>query len=259
MELVAIEEPDPARSAVPSNRHTASAGPRNMFHSIRDAGSMMLLHPYESFAGTVERFLREASQDPKVRAIKMTLYRTSHDARIVGYLEEAARNGKQVAVVVELKARFDEAANIAYAEQLEAAGIHVSYGVLGLKTHCKVILVVRQDYDGLRRYVHMGTGNYHPETARIYADIGVFTADQSMAQDASELFNYLTTGYGPRRGYNKLLPGPARHQTARCSNASSASARSDRRPDPVQDECARGRRHHPGAVSGRAAAACAST
>jgi polyphosphate kinase len=144
----------------------------------------------------------------------MTLYRTSHDARIVGYLEEAARNGKQVAVVVELKARFDEAANIAFAEQLEAAGLHVSYGVLGLKTHCKLILVVRQDYDGLRRYVHVGTGNYHPETARIYADVGVFTADPAIAQDASELFNYLTTGYGPRRAYKKLLPGPARIKPA---------------------------------------------
>src|SRR5205085_6619601 len=105
--------------------------PRNIFHSIRDARSLLVMHPYESFAGSVERFLREASQDPKVRAIKMTLYRTSRDARIVGYLQEAARNGKEVAVVVELKARFDEAANIAFAEQLEAAGIHVSYGVLG--------------------------------------------------------------------------------------------------------------------------------
>jgi polyphosphate kinase len=214
MELVAIEEPalhDPAFHPIDTPRLPAL---RNIFHSLRDAGSMLLLHPYESFAGTVERFLREASQDPKVRAIKMTLYRTSHDARIVGYLEEAARNGKQVAVVVELKARFDEAANIAFAEQLEAAGIHVSYGVLGLKTHCKVILVVRQDYDGLRRYVHVGTGNYHPETARIYADVGLFTADHSIVQDASELFNFLTTGYGPRRAYKKLLPGPARIKPA---------------------------------------------
>jgi len=182
---------------------------RSVFHSIRDAGSVLLMHPYESFAGTVERFLREASHDPKVRAIKMTLYRTSRDARIVGYLQEAARNGKQVAAVIELKARFDEAANIAFAEQLEAAGIHVSYGVVGFKTHCKVILVVRQDYDGLRRYVHLSTGNYHPETARIYADIGLLTVDESIAQDASELFNYLTTGFGPGRGYLKLLPGPA--------------------------------------------------
>jgi polyphosphate kinase len=214
MELLAIDDPslhDPPFHPIDTPRLPVL---RNIFHSMRDAGSMLVLHPYESFAGTVERFLREASQDPKVRAIKMTLYRTSYDARIVGYLEEAARNGKQVAVVVELKARFDEAANIAFAEQLEAAGIHVSYGVLGLKTHCKLILVVRQDYDGLRRYVHVGTGNYHPETARIYADVGVFTAEQAIAQDASELFNYLTTGYGPRRAYKKLLPGPARIKPA---------------------------------------------
>jgi polyphosphate kinase len=209
MELVGIDDAalhDPPFHPVDTPRLPVG---RSIFHSIRDAGSLLLMHPYESFAGTVERFLREASHDPKVRAIKMTLYRTSRDARIVGYLQEAARNGKQVAVVIELKARFDEAANIAFAEQLEAAGIHVSYGVVGFKTHCKLILVVRQDYNGLRRYVHLSTGNYHPETARIYADIGLLTVDQLIAQDASELFNYLTTGFGPGRGYDKLLPGPA--------------------------------------------------
>jgi polyphosphate kinase len=209
MELMSIDAPalrDPPFHPVDTPRLPAE---RNIFHSIRDAGSVLVAHPYESFAGTVERFLREASHDPKVHAIKMTLYRTSPDARIVGYLADAARNGKQVAVVVELKARFDEAANIGFAEQLEDAGIHVSYGVIGLKTHCKVILVVRQDYDGLRRYVHLGTGNYHPETARLYADLGLLTSDHAIAQDATELFNYLTTGYGPRRGYHKLLPGPA--------------------------------------------------
>jgi polyphosphate kinase len=208
-ELVAIEDPalhDPPFHPIDPPRLPT---PRNIFHSIRDARSLVVMHPYESFAGSVERFLREASQDPKVRAIKMTLYRTSRDARIVGYLEEAARNGKQVAVVVELKARFDESANIAFAEQLEAAGIHVSYGVLGLKTHCKAILVVRQDYDGLRRYVHIGTGNYHPDTARIYADAGLFTTNPAIAQDVTELFNFLTTGYGPARRFAKLLPAPA--------------------------------------------------
>lgn len=209
MELVGIEDPtlhDPPFHPVDTPRLTER---RSVFHCIRDAGSMVLLHPYETFAGTVERFLREASHDPKVRAIKMSLYRTSRDARIVGYLEEAARNGKQVAAVIELKARFDEAANIAFAEQLEAAGIHVSYGVVGLKTHCKLVLVVRQDHDGLRRYVHVSTGNYHPDTARIYADIGLLTVDEPIGQDASELFNYLTTGFGPQRGYQKILAGPA--------------------------------------------------
>jgi polyphosphate kinase len=187
---------------------------RNIFHSIRDSSPILILHPYESFAASVERLLRDAAADPKVRAIKMTLYRTSSDARMVRYLAEAARNAKQVAVVVELKARFDEAANIAFAAQLEESGIHVSYGVLGLKTHCKVLLVVRRDYDGLRRYVHIGTGNYNPDTARLYADIGLITADPSIAQDASELFNYLTTGYGAERTYKKLIPGPGRLKKA---------------------------------------------
>jgi polyphosphate kinase len=152
--------------------------------------------------------LREASEDPKVRAIKMALYRTSSDSNLLEYLCEAARTGKQVAVVVELKARFDEAANIAFASRLEDFGIHVTYGVVGLKTHCKVLLVVRQDYDGLRRYAHIGTGNYHPGTARIYSDFGLLTCDELVGQDLTELFNYLTTGYRPKRAYKKLLPAP---------------------------------------------------
>jgi polyphosphate kinase len=209
MELVAIDQPelhDPPFHPIDSPRLPAQ---RNIFHSVRDAGATLLVHPYESFVSSVERLLREASEDPKVRAIKMTLYRTSSDARIVGYLTQAARNGKQVAVVVELKARFDEAANIGFATQLEDAGIHVSYGVLGFKTHCKVLLVVRQDYDGLRRYVHLGTGNYHPTTARIYSDIGLLTVDPTVTQDVGELFNYLTTGYGAGRSFRRLLLGPA--------------------------------------------------
>jgi polyphosphate kinase len=181
---------------------------RNIFHVIRDHGAILLQHPYESFATSVERFLSEASSDPKVRAIKMTLYRTAPDSRIIDCLIHAATNGKQVAVVVELKARFDEAANIRLAERMEEAGIHVTYGVVGLKTHCKVILVVRQDYSGLRRYVHLGTGNYHPGTARIYADLGMLTCDDAFGQDATELFNYLTTGFTPKRNYQKLLPAP---------------------------------------------------
>jgi len=181
---------------------------QNIFHIIRDHGSILLQHPYESFATTVEKFLSEASEDPKVRAIKMTLYRTAPDSRIIDCLVHAANNGKQVAVVVELKARFDEAANIRLAERMEEAGIHVTYGVVGLKTHCKVILVVRQDFSGLRRYVHIGTGNYHPGTARIYADVGLLTCDDAFGQDATELFNYLTTGFTPTRNYQKLLPAP---------------------------------------------------
>jgi polyphosphate kinase len=208
MEVATIEAP---ALHYPPHRpidHPRLPESRSIFHIIRDAGSLILHHPYESFANSVERFLREASRDPKVRAIKMTLYRTSPDSKILDYLCEAARDGKQVAVVVELKARFDEAANIRFANRLEEFGIHVTYGVVGLKTHCKVILVVRQDYDGLRRYAHVGTGNYHPETARIYTDFGLLTCDDIVGQDLTELFNYLTTGYRPKRAFRKLLPAP---------------------------------------------------
>lgn len=181
---------------------------RNIFHVIRSAGSVLVHHPYESFVSSVERFLNEAADDPKVCAIKMTLYRTSKEGRLIRSLVRAAENGKQVAVVVELKARFDEAANLQIAERMEEAGIHVTYGVVGLKTHCKVILVVRRDYNGIRRYVHLGTGNYHSDTARLYSDLGLFTNDEQLGQDATELFNYLTTGFSPNRSYRKLLPAP---------------------------------------------------
>lgn len=181
---------------------------RNIFHVIRDAGALLVHHPYESFSSSVERFLNEAADDPKVCAIKMTLYRTSRESRLVDALVRAAENGKQVAVVVELKARFDEAANLHLAERMEEAGIHVTYGVVGLKTHCKVTLVVRRDYSGIRRYVHIGTGNYHGDTARIYSDLGLFTSDDAIGRDITELFNYLTTGFMPRRTYLKLLPAP---------------------------------------------------
>lgn len=180
----------------------------NIFHAIRKRGPFLLHHPYENFRSSVERFLKEAAYDPKVRAIKMTLYRTSSDTKVVDYLIQAARNGKQVAVVVELKASFDEAANIRWATRMEEAGIHVTYGVVGLKTHSKIVLVVRKDYNGLRRYLHMGTGNYHAGTARVYSDFGLLTNDHDMGVDATELFNYLTTGYTPERYYRKLLPAP---------------------------------------------------
>ncbi len=208
LEIAQLERPelcDPDHHPV---EHPALIGERNIFNVIRDAGSLLLRHPYQSFSRSVERFLREASRDPKVRAIKVTLYRTSADSRVMDYLMEAARNGKQVAVVVELKARFDEEANIRWAARLEEAGIHVTYGVVGVKTHCKVILVVRQDYNGLRRYAHIGTGNYHAQTARLYSDLGLFTCDDQIGADLTELFNYLTTGYKPRRKYRKLLLAP---------------------------------------------------
>jgi len=208
MELTAIPSP-----ALHDQPHHPVDSPelqtdRSIFHIIRDRCSILLHHPYESYTTSVERFLKEASQDRKVRAIKMTLYRTSAESKAIGYLLEAAQNGKQVTVVVELKARFDERANIGWANRLEEAGINVTYGVMGLKTHCKTILVVRQDYDGLRRYAHIGTGNYHAGTARLYCDLGLLTCDPHIGNDLTELFNYLTTGYKPKRKYRKIHPAP---------------------------------------------------
>lgn len=208
MELLQIKEPALSDAAHHPADHPLMVTDRSIFHVIRDHGSILLHHPYQSFATSVERLLREASVDPKVRAIKMTIYRTSEDARVISYLVDAARNGKQVAVVVELKARFDEEANIRWAKRLEDVGIHVTYGVVGLKTHCKAILVVRRDYDVLRRYAHVGTGNYHSGTARLYCDFGLLTCDEVIGHDLTELFNYLTTGYKPKRDYHILLPAP---------------------------------------------------
>jgi polyphosphate kinase len=181
---------------------------RNIFHIIREAGSILLQHPYESFATSVERLLREAAADPKVRGIKMTLYRTSNNSPIIDSLVQASSNGKQVAVVIELKARFDEQANIRLAERMEEAGIHVTFGVVGLTTYCKVILIVRQDYNRLRRYVHVGTGNYHADKAREFGDIGMLTCDDAIGRDVTELFNYLTTGFSVKRNYTKLIQAP---------------------------------------------------
>jgi polyphosphate kinase len=208
MEIATLDIPelrDPPHAPVPPIDLLSDG---SIFHAIRDAGHLMVHHPFESFQHSVERFLREASDDPKVRAIKMTLYRTSKDSDVIKHLVRAARNGKQVAVVLELKARFDEEANIKWATRMERAGIHVTYGVVGLKTHTKITLVVRNDYDGLRRYAHVATGNYHAGTARLYTDLAVFTCDDAIGRDLTELFNYLTTGYKPRRKYQKLLVAP---------------------------------------------------
>ncbi|HOW77231.1 MAG TPA: polyphosphate kinase 1 [Candidatus Competibacteraceae bacterium] len=207
-QIVAINRPDLHDPSHHLLDHPKLNDKRNIFHIIRETGPILLQHPYESFATSVERFVLEASLDPKVLAIKMTLYRTSEDSKIIEYLIDAAQNGKQVTVVVELKARFDEAANIRWANRLEEAGIHVTYGVVGLKTHSKVILVLRRDYNGLRRYAHIGTGNYHAGTARMYCDLGLLTCDPIIGADLTELFNYLTTGYVPKRNYRKLLPAP---------------------------------------------------
>ncbi len=207
-ELVAIDIPelhDPPHR--PADHRRLAHDSRNIFHIIRSGGPIFLQQPYESFTTSVERFLRTASEDPKVLAIKMTLYRTSAEGNVIGSLIKASRNGKQVAVLVELKARFDEAANIRWARKLEQEGIHVTYGVVGLKTHSKIVLVVRQDYNGLRRYAHIGTGNYHPVTARLYTDFGMLTCDSEIGADLTELFNYLT-GYSPPPAYRKILAAP---------------------------------------------------
>jgi polyphosphate kinase len=207
-EIASIDEPALHDAPHHPQEHARLVSASNIFYAIREAGSLLLQHPYESFTNSVERFVAEASSGPKVRAIKLTLYRTSGETKILDYLIDAATNGKQVAVVVELKARFDEAANIRWASRLEEAGIHVTYGVMGLKTHTKVILVVRNDYDGLRLYTHVGTGNYHAGTARMYSDLGLMTSDEAIGRDMVELFNYLTTGYTPKRQYKKILPAP---------------------------------------------------
>lgn len=213
-ELLGLQRPDlrfpPHHPVEPPDFFRAP----NVFDVILRQGPILVSHPYESFTGSVERFLQEASEDSRVRAIKMTLYRTSSSSRVVDYLIDAARNGKQVAVLVELKARFDEAANIRWATSMEEAGIHVTYGVLGLKTHCKTLLIIRQDPDRIRRYAHLGTGNYHAGTARFYSDFSLFTCDDTIGADLTELFNYLTTGYTPRRNYDKLLPAPKRLKPA---------------------------------------------
>ncbi|NLD76412.1 MAG: polyphosphate kinase 1 [Acidimicrobiales bacterium] len=178
----------------------------DLFSVISD-GDVMVHHPYDSFSSSVEEFVRQASRDPKVLAIKLTLYRTSGDSSIVKSLVRAAERGKQVAALVELKARFDEAANIGWARALEQAGVHVTYGLVGLKTHTKTVLVVRDEGAGVRSYCHIGTGNYNSKTAKLYEDIGILTADPSVASDLHQLFNYLT-GYGRNVEYEKLLVAP---------------------------------------------------
>ncbi len=182
------------------------AAARNIFDVIRE-GDLLLHHPYDSFATSVERFIHTAADDPDVVAIKLTLYRTGGDSSIARLLAHAAERGKQVAVLIELQARFDEENNIIWAQRLEDVGVHVSYGVPGLKTHAKVMLVVRREGDTMRRYVHIGTGNYNPKTARVYTDFGLLTADPLLGADLSDLFNVLT-GFASPAGYRKLTVAP---------------------------------------------------
>ncbi|MDP9182120.1 MAG: RNA degradosome polyphosphate kinase [Actinomycetota bacterium] len=180
--------------------------PTDVFAALRE-GDVLVHHPYDAFSTSVLRFLEQAAADPAVLAIKQTLYRTSGDSPIVDALVDAAESGKQVVVVIEITARFDEQANIRWARELERAGCHVVYGLVGLKTHSKAALVVRQEGDGLRRYAHVGTGNYHPRTARLYEDLGLLSADPELGADLTDLFNALT-GYSNQTSYRRLLVAP---------------------------------------------------
>ncbi len=204
-----VDRPDlKDRPFVPATHPRFAEGetPRSVFATLRD-GDILVHHPYHSFSTSVQRFIEQAAADPHVLAIKQTLYRTSGDSPVVDALIDAAEAGKQVVVLVEVKARFDEQANIGWARMLEKAGCHVVYGLVGLKTHCKTALVIRQEGHQIRRYSHIGTGNYHPRTARLYEDYGLLTADPEVGADLTDLFNVLT-GYSRQTAYRRLLVAP---------------------------------------------------
>jgi len=210
-QLIGIDRPDlkePPWQPVTQAR-LARKETRDDFFAVLSAGDVMVHHPYDSFGTSVETFLEQAARDPDVLAIKHTLYRTAlRENRLLRALIQAAQDGKEVVTLVEIKARFDEEANIEWARALESAGGNVVYGLVGLKTHGKVVLVVRNERGGIRRYCHVGTGNYNPETARIYEDVGVFTASPEIGADVGDLFNHLT-GCGQQGDYHKLLVAPA--------------------------------------------------
>lgn len=190
----------------PVFRHPIDEDTPSVFQVIKK-GDFIVHHPYHSFESSTQRFVEEAARDPKVLAIKQTLYRTSSDSPLMHALIRAAESDKQVAILIELKARFDEERNISWAQRLEKAGVHVSYGIAGLKIHTKLTIVVREEEDGLRRYVHIGTGNYHPDTAQLYEDLGYFTCRDEIASDVSDVFNLLT-GYAPNQSFRKAFVAP---------------------------------------------------
>jgi polyphosphate kinase len=204
----------------------------DVFTAVRE-GDILLHHPYESFTASVQHFIEQAAEDPDVLTIKQTLYRTSGDSPIVRALIQAAEQGKQVVVLVEIKARFDERANIVWARALERAGAHVAYGLVGLKTHSKVALVVRREGRGLRRYVHIGTGNYNPKTARGYVDLGLLSCDPDLGADVTDLFNLLT-GHSRQAKYRRLMVAPSSLRAALL--------------DQISDEIERQRRHGDGRI-----------
>jgi polyphosphate kinase len=216
-QLARLDRPDlkdePAKTWTQPRLRGSDGEARDLFSVLRE-GSVLVHHPYDSFSTSVEAFLAQAASDPHVLAIKHTLYRTSGARNpIVRNLIRAAESGKQVVTLVELKARFDEQANIEWAQTLEEAGVHVVYGQVGLKTHAKIAMIVRQEEGGIRRYCHVGTGNYHPETAKLYEDVGILSADPDLGADLTHLFNHLT-GYGLEHAYRKLLVAPTRLRSA---------------------------------------------
>ncbi len=215
MQLANLDKPKlrfkPLTPVTAGRLAAAQEAGKSMFDVIRSR-QLLVHHPYESFASSTETFVEQAARDPKVLSIKMTLYRTSGDSQIARHLIRAAEAGKQVAVVMELKARFDEARNVSWARELELAGVHVNYGLVGLKTHAKCILIVREESGVIRRYVHLATGNYNSVTARSYEDIGFFTCEEAVGRDATQLFNYLT-GYGREPKYEHLLVAPHQLKT----------------------------------------------
>jgi polyphosphate kinase len=198
---------EPFRSRTAKALSEVDTDDLDMFFAAIRQGEILLHHPYESFTSSVVHFLENAAQDPQVLAIKQTLYRTSGDSPIIEALIEAAEAGKQVVAVVEIRARFDEQANVRWARKLEAAGVHVVYGLMGLKTHAKLSLVVRDESQGIRRYCHIGTGNYNPKTARLYEDLGILSADPELTEDLTRLFNQLS-GFAPQSTYSRLLVAP---------------------------------------------------
>ena len=240
----------PPFSPVTQTRLQAPEGQTmDLLAAIRE-GDILVHHPYDSFQTSVEAFVRQAVNDPDVLAIKQTVYRTSDDSPLVPALILASERGKQAVCMVELKARFDEQANIRWAKKLEQAGVHVVYGIPALKTHAKCILIARREGDGVRHYAHIGTGNYNPKTARLYTDLGIFTVDPDICSDIAEMFNYLT-GYARPQNYRKALIAPfnlAEGLLAEIDRTIEAHSPRAPGPDPDEDELAARSADDPGAL-----------